>query len=47
MPTDTGWMIGRIQVDGPDDLPNVIAIQDKMSAVPLAAYGSAYTPPGA
>ncbi|WP_051037188.1 DUF1254 domain-containing protein [Nocardia otitidiscaviarum] len=45
LPTDTGWMIGRIQVDGPDDLPNVIAIQDKMSAVPLDAYGSAYTPP--
>ncbi|WP_306358830.1 MULTISPECIES: DUF1254 domain-containing protein [unclassified Nocardia] len=43
--TDSGWMIGRIQVDGPDDVPNVIAIQDRMTAVPLSAYGTSYTPP--
>ncbi|MBF6183473.1 DUF1254 domain-containing protein [Nocardia otitidiscaviarum] len=43
--TDSGWMIGRIQVEGPDDVPNVIAIQDRMTAVPLSAYGTPYTPP--
>ncbi|MEC3920491.1 DUF1254 domain-containing protein [Nocardia sp. CDC160] len=45
LPTDSGWMIGRIQVDGPDDVPNVIAIQDKLTAVPLSSYGKPYTPP--
>lgn len=45
LPTDAGWMIGRIQVDGPEDLPGVIALQDRMSAVPLGSYGSPYTPP--
>ncbi|GAB0102703.1 DUF1254 domain-containing protein [Nocardia sp. JMUB6875] len=45
LPTDSGWMIGRIQVNGPDDVANVIAIQDKMTATPLSALGGAYTPP--
>ncbi|MBF6241032.1 DUF1254 domain-containing protein [Nocardia otitidiscaviarum] len=45
LPTDSGWMIGRIQVNGPDDVPNVIAIQNQMTAIPLSAYGTAYAPP--
>ncbi|MFC9995103.1 DUF1254 domain-containing protein [Nocardia sp. NPDC127526] len=45
LPTDSGWMIGRIQVNGPDDVPNVMAIQNQMTAIPLSAYGTAYTPP--
>ncbi|MGW4530658.1 DUF1254 domain-containing protein [Nocardia sp. NPDC004340] len=45
LPTDAGWMIGRIQVNGADDVPNVIAIQNKLTAVPLSAHGKPYTPP--
>ncbi len=45
LPTDAGWMIGRIQVDGPEDVPNVIAIQNQIRATPLSAYGQPYTPP--
>ncbi|GAB0102105.1 DUF1254 domain-containing protein [Nocardia sp. JMUB6875] len=45
LPTDSGWMLGRIMVDGPEDVPNVVAIQKEMSIVPLSAYGTAYTPP--
>ena len=45
MPTDGGWIIGRIQLNGPDDLPAVAAIQQQLTATPLSAYGSAYTPP--
>ncbi|QLY28806.1 DUF1254 domain-containing protein [Nocardia huaxiensis] len=45
MPTDGGWIIGRIQVNGPEDLPAVVAIQQQLTAAPLSAYGTAYTPP--
>jgi hypothetical protein len=45
MPTDGGWIIGRIQVNGPDDLRAVAAIQRQLTAAPLSTYGSAYTPP--
>jgi hypothetical protein len=45
MPTDGGWIIGRIQVNGPDDLPAVAAIQQQLTATPLSGYDSAYTPP--
>lgn len=45
MPTDGGWIIGRIQVNGPDDVPAVAAIQQQLTATPLSGYGSAYTPP--
>lgn len=44
LPTDAGWMIGRIQVNGPDDVQNVIAIQDKLTATPLNAVEKPYTP---
>ncbi len=43
--TDAGWMIGRIQVDGPEDVPAVIDLQNAMTAVPLSAHGTAYEPP--
>lgn len=43
--TDAGWMIGRISVDGQADVPNVVAIQDKTTAVPLSSYGKPYTAP--
>ncbi|WP_433562380.1 DUF1254 domain-containing protein [Nocardia sp. CA-151230] len=45
LPTNSGWMIGRIKVDGPEDVPAVIGIQNQMTAVPLSASGTAYTPP--
>ncbi|WP_328412319.1 DUF1254 domain-containing protein [Nocardia sp. NBC_00403] len=45
MPTDSGWMIGRIQVNGKDDMQNVLAIQHQLTAVPLSEYGKDYTQP--
>lgn len=45
LPTDGGWMIGRIQVNGAEDVANVVAIQNQMTAKPLRAYGKPYTPP--
>lgn len=45
LPTDAGWMIGRIQVNGPEDVGNVIALQNQMTAVPLSAYGTPFVPP--
>lgn len=45
LPTDGGWMIGRIQVNGPEDVDEVVAVQNAMTATPLSAYGLPYTPP--
>ncbi len=45
LPTDAGWMLGRIQLNGRDDVPNVVAIQNRLSVVPLSAYRTRYTPP--
>ncbi|MEU6587429.1 DUF1254 domain-containing protein [Nocardia sp. NPDC046763] len=46
MPTDSGWIIGRIKVNGSaDDVEIVRNIQDRLTAVPLSAYGTAYVPP--
>ncbi|WP_084524263.1 DUF1254 domain-containing protein [Nocardia inohanensis] len=45
LPTDAGWMIGRVSVDGSDDVPNVIALQEKTTAVPLSSYGKPDTAP--
>jgi hypothetical protein len=45
-PTSMFWMIGRIYSDGtPADFAAVHKLQDSMTAVPLSAYGSTYTPP--
>jgi len=39
--TDGGWMVGRIQVDGEDDLPAVRAIQQQVRVEPLSALTGA------
>ena len=40
------WILGRIYCTGtPDDYKAVHALQDKVSVVPLSAYGKPYTPP--
>ncbi|MEE4025775.1 DUF1254 domain-containing protein [Gordonia sp. PKS22-38] len=44
MATDTGWMIGRIQVNGPNDIPAVQGLQRQLSAVPLSSLGRPYIP---
>lgn len=46
-PTEMVWMLGRIQVNSPEDGATVVKdIQDKLSLVPLSAFGKAdYTPP--
>ncbi|MBF6299554.1 DUF1254 domain-containing protein [Nocardia amamiensis] len=38
MPTPTVWLINRIQVDGPRDLPRVRAIQQQLKLAPLSAW---------
>jgi hypothetical protein len=39
------WLLGRIYCTGtPEDYAAVHALQDKMTAVPLSAYGKPYTP---
>ena len=44
-PTGIVWVLGRIYCTGtPDDYKAVHALQDKVSAVPLSAYGKPYTP---
>ncbi|MFE4594381.1 DUF1254 domain-containing protein [Streptomyces laurentii] len=46
MPTNTVWLAGRTEVDGPDDVDNVTALQDLMKLMPLSAWpGDGYTPP--
>ena len=37
-PTDHVWVIGRIMVEGPEDLPAVHALQDRFRIAPLDAY---------
>ncbi|HTU82880.1 MAG TPA: DUF1254 domain-containing protein [Candidatus Acidoferrales bacterium] len=45
-PTGLVWILGRIYCTGtPADYAAVHALQAKLSLVPLAAYGKAYTPP--
>lgn len=36
VPTPTVWLFGRIQVNGPEDLPAVRAIQKQLTLVPLS-----------
>jgi len=44
-PTGMVWVLGRIYCAGtPEDYKAVHALQDKVSAVPLSAYGKPYTP---
>ena len=45
-PTGIVWILGRIYSTGtPQDYKEVHALQDKVSVVPLSAYGKPYTPP--
>jgi hypothetical protein len=45
-PTGMVWLLGRIYCTGtPEDYAAVHAIQDKVSVVPLSAYGKPWTPP--
>lgn len=44
-PTGFGWMIGRIQANGKADFDNVHKFQAGLKAIPLSAWGKAYTPP--
>jgi hypothetical protein len=45
-PTAMVWILGRIYCTGtPEDYKAVHALQDKVSVVPLSAYGKPYTPP--
>ena len=37
-PTDTVWIIGRIMVEGPEDVPAVNALQDGFAMAPLDAW---------
>ncbi|WP_019932512.1 DUF1254 domain-containing protein [Nocardia sp. BMG111209] len=38
MPTATAWLIGRTQVNGPDDLDAVHALQDRIVLAPASAW---------
>jgi hypothetical protein len=45
-PTDIVWIVGRTYCTGtPEDYNAAHAFQDKLSLVPLSAYGKDYTPP--
>jgi hypothetical protein len=47
-PTDMAWVLGRIYTTGTSvDYAAVHALQDRISVVPLSAYGKAWTPPPA
>ncbi|MVU83933.1 DUF1254 domain-containing protein [Nocardia sp. ET3-3] len=45
MPTPTAWLIGRIQVNGEDDLPAVHTLQQQLKLVPLSAWIAGNPPP--
>lgn len=40
MPTNTVWLVGRVQVNGPEDVDAVRAIQSQMKLVPLSQWES-------
>jgi hypothetical protein len=44
-PTNIVWIIHRPLVDGPADLPALIALKEQITLKPLSAYGQDYTPP--
>ncbi|HET8734784.1 MAG TPA: DUF1254 domain-containing protein [Anaeromyxobacteraceae bacterium] len=47
-PTAMVWILGRIYCTGtPQDYKEVHALQDKVTLVPLSAYGTRYAPPAA
>ena len=40
LPTRISWVLGRVIVNGDDDLPNVVEVQDGMDLCPLSVYNS-------
>ena len=44
-PTNTVWITGRTQTNGPKDYAAVHALQKQYKLTPLSAFGSPYTPP--
>lgn len=44
-PTNMVWLIGRTEIRGPADLPNVRALTDEVRLAPLSAFGGLYQPP--
>jgi hypothetical protein len=44
-PTNTVWIIGRIQANGKSDYSAVNALQAKVKLTPLSAWGKPYEPP--
>ncbi|MGA3360127.1 MAG: DUF1254 domain-containing protein [Halobacteriota archaeon] len=44
-PTETVWIAGRTQLNGPGDLPAASALLAQYKLTPLTAWGTTYTPP--
>lgn len=44
-PTETAWILGRTQLNGPSDLPAVRDLVAQYTLKPLSAYGRSYEPP--
>ena len=45
-PTNTVWLIGRVQVNSPEDGATVVRkFQDGLKVIPLSKYGKPYVPP--
>lgn len=44
-PTNMCWMIGRTQINGPEDLPAVRELVGQYKLVPLSAWGTDYVAP--
>ena len=44
-PTNTVWITGRTQTNGPGDYAAVHALQKQYKLTPLSAFGKPYTPP--
>ena len=40
LPTSISWVLGRVILNGNDDLPNVVEVQDGMDLCPLSVYNS-------
>lgn len=38
-PTDAGWILGRIQANGPTDFPSLRSVQSQIRTAPLSRFG--------